>query len=63
MLEARIEMRLEPQLNHNWIMVTIDMGVDSVETLEQLSNKGRECLGKGNAWNPTVKSTRYISSS
>jgi hypothetical protein len=49
MLEARIEVRLQAQLNHDWIMMTINVSVDSVEALEQLADKHGKCLGKGNA--------------
>ena len=47
MLEARVEMRLETQLNDNRIVMTVYMGVDAVEPLEQLLDQRRKCLGEG----------------
>ena len=55
MLEARIQVRLKSQLHNDRIMVTVNMGIHSVQTLEELSNQGRECLWEGNTY--TIKAS------
>ena len=47
MFEARIEMRLEPKLDYDVIMMTIDVSIDPVEPLEQLSDQAGKCLREG----------------
>ena len=37
-LEARVEMWLEAQVDHNGVMVTVDVGVHSVQPLEHLAD-------------------------
>lgn len=49
MFEARVEMRLKPKLDNHWIMVTINVGVDSVKPLEKLADESWECFWKGDA--------------
>ena len=50
MLEACIEMGLEPKLDDDWIMVTVNMSIYPVKTLEELADKGGKRLGKRNTW-------------
>ena len=38
MLEARVEMRLQTQVNDNWVVMTVDVCVNSVKALEDLSD-------------------------
>lgn len=38
MLEACIQMRLQTKLNNDWVMVTVDVGVYSIESFEELAN-------------------------
>ena len=49
MLEAGVEVWLETKMNDDWVVVTVDVGVDSVEPLEDLLDEGREGLGEGHA--------------
>lgn len=49
MLEARIEMRLEAQLNDDRVVVAVDVRIDAVQTLEHVSDQGGEGFGKGDA--------------
>ena len=48
MLEAGVEVWLETKMNDDWVVVTVDVGVDSVQTLEDLANCLRELLREGN---------------
>ena len=48
-LEARIQMRLKTQMHHDRVMMTVDVRIDTVETLEQLSYGAGKVFGKGNA--------------
>ena len=54
MLEARVKMRLESKMDHDRVVVTVDVRVDAVETLEDLANGGSEGFWKANA-NPRGK--------
>jgi hypothetical protein len=47
-LEACVQMWLEPQLNDDRVVVAVDVGVDTVETLEHVANERRECLREWN---------------
>jgi hypothetical protein len=47
-LEACVQMWLEPQLNNDRVVVAVDVGVDTVETLEHVANERRECLREWN---------------
>jgi len=47
-LEASIQMRFEAQLNNDRIVVAVDVGVDAVETLEDVSEKRGKGLGERN---------------
>jgi hypothetical protein len=49
-LEAGVEMGLETQMYDDGVVVAVDMGVDTVQTLEDLAQKTGESFGKGNAW-------------
>ena len=62
MLEARVEVRLEAQLNDDRIVVTVDMRIDAVEPLEQLLDQRRESLGKGDTYK-AVRVFSFLSSS
>ena len=42
-------MRLQPQMYHNGVMVTVDVRVDAVESLEKLLDCGLEVFGEGSA--------------
>src|SRR2546421_13085450 len=48
-LETRVEMRFETQVAYDGVVVAVDVGVDSVEPLEELAQGGRKMLGKGDA--------------
>jgi hypothetical protein len=47
-LEAGIQMGLEPQMYDDGVVMAVDMGVDTVQTLEYLAQETRKCLGEGN---------------
>src|SRR3569833_206917 len=49
LLEAGIEMRLEPQLSNDGVVMAVFVGVDSVHALEFLLHQGRERLGERDA--------------
>ena len=49
-LEARVQMGLEPKLYNNRVMVTVDMGVHSVESFEDLTDQDWECFREGNTY-------------
>ena len=49
MLEASIQVWLQTKMLNDRIVVTINVGVDSVQPLEQLANKGGEGLWKRRA--------------
>ncbi len=46
LLEARVQMGLEAELADDGIVVTVNVGVDSVHALEYLSDEGWERLGE-----------------
>jgi hypothetical protein len=48
MLEACVEMCLKAQFSNYWVVVAVDVGVDSVHSLEYLSNHAREGFWKLN---------------
>lgn len=48
-LEARIEVRLQTQLDNDGVVVAVDVRVDAVEALEHVSDERGEGLGKGDA--------------
>ena len=50
MLKARIEMRFKSQMHNDWIVMAVDVRVDSVEAFEQLTECGREMFGEGDAY-------------
>lgn len=50
LLEAGVEVRLEPELADHGVVVAVDVGVDAVHALEDLAHEGRERLGEGDAW-------------
>lgn len=47
-LETGVEMRLKAKVHDDWVVVAIDMGVHSVQTLEELADETREGLGERN---------------
>ena len=51
-LETGVEMWLESQVDNDGVMMTVDMGIHAVETLEDLTDQTWECFGKGNAYIP-----------
>lgn len=50
MLEAGVQVWLETEMYHNWVVMAVDVGVDSVQTLEDLSEETWEGLGERNAY-------------
>ena len=49
MLEARIEMRLQTQLDDDGVMVAVDVSVDTVEALEHVPDERGKRLREGYA--------------
>lgn len=49
MLEARVQMRLETEIDDDGIVMAVNVGVDAVETLEDLKNERLEGLREGHA--------------
>lgn len=47
--EARVQMWFEAEVHHDRVMMTINMGIDSVQPLEELAEEARESLGERNA--------------
>jgi hypothetical protein len=43
-LEARIQVRLQSQLNDDRVVVAVNVRVNTVEALEHVANEGRKCL-------------------
>lgn len=50
LLEASVEMRLKPELSNDWVVVAVNVGVDSVHALKDLAHKVGERLGERDAW-------------
>lgn len=50
MLETRVQVRLQPEMHNDGVMVAVDMRVDAVETFEDLSDERRECFGEGDTY-------------
>lgn len=48
MLEACIEVSLEAKFANDGVVVTVNMGVDTIHALEYLSDHAGEGLGEGN---------------
>jgi hypothetical protein len=49
MLEARVQVRLQSQLDNNRVMVTINVRIHPVQALEHVPDKSRKSLGERNA--------------
>lgn len=49
MLETRVEVWLEAEVHDNGVVVAVDVGVDTVETLEDLADETGEGLGEWDA--------------
>jgi hypothetical protein len=49
-LEAGVQVWLETEVYHDGVVVAVDMGVDSVQTLEDLAEETREGLWERNAY-------------
>jgi hypothetical protein len=45
--EAGVEVRLETQFDYDWIVVAVDVRVDTIQALEHVADERGECLGKG----------------
>ncbi len=45
-LEAGVQVRFESKLYNDRIVVTVDVGVHTVEPLEELTGESWECLGE-----------------
>src|SRR6266480_1002121 len=48
-LDTRVERRFETQVAYDGVVVAVDVGVESVEPLEELAQGGGKMLGKGDA--------------
>lgn len=48
-LEAGVQMGLEAQMYDDGVVMAVDMGVDTIQTLEDLAQKAGEGFGEGNA--------------
>ncbi len=48
MLEASVEMRFEPKLHDDWIVVTVNVGIYPIQSLEELTNQGGKGFWKRN---------------
>lgn len=46
LLEAGVEVRFKAQFPNDWVVVAVDVGVDSVHALEDLASQGRERFGE-----------------
>lgn len=46
--EASVEVRLEAEVHDNWVVVAVDMSIDTVETLEDLTDETGEGLWEWN---------------
>lgn len=44
--EAGIEVGLQPELTDNWVVVAVDVSIDTVHSLEDLTNHAWERLGE-----------------
>ena len=49
-LEARVEVWLEPELQDDGVVMAVDVCVDAVQPLENLSDEGGKSFGEWNAW-------------
>ena len=49
-LKACIEVSLEAQFANDWIVVAVDVGVNTIHSLEDLPDHAGKRFGKGNAW-------------
>ena len=56
MLETCVQMRLQSELNDYRIMMTVDVGVHSVESFENLTDQDLESFGKRYASYPSSAS-------
>lgn len=50
MLETRVQMWLKSKLNNYGIVMTVDVSVYSVKSLENLTDQDWKGLWKGHAW-------------
>lgn len=50
MLEAGVQVWLKTEVYDDWVVVAVDVGVDSVQTFEDLSEETWEGLGERNAY-------------
>lgn len=50
MLEACVQMGFKTQLDDDRVVVTVDVGVNTVEALEDLADEGGECFRKWDTW-------------
>lgn len=47
--EASVEVRFESQMHNYWVVVAVNVGVDTVQALEDLADCGRKGRGKAHA--------------
>jgi hypothetical protein len=50
MLEAGVEMWLQTQVDDDWVVMAVDVGVDSVESLENLTDGLAEVFGESDTY-------------
>jgi hypothetical protein len=48
-LEARVQVRLETQLDYDRVVMAVNVGVDAVQALEHVSDEGGKGLGERHA--------------
>lgn len=49
-LEAGVEVGLETEMHNHWVVVAVNVGIHSVETLEDLAQETGEGFREGNTW-------------
>lgn len=50
LLEAGVQVGFQAELSDDWVMVAVDVRVDTVHALEDLAHKSWERLGEWNAY-------------
>lgn len=60
MLEAGVEMWFKTKVHHNRIMMAVDMGVNTVQALEDLTQKARKTFGEWDACGNQIESAMSL---
>lgn len=55
MLKTGVEVRFEPKLHNNRVMVAIYVSINSIKAFENLADETRKCLWKRYAFNVKVR--------